>query len=90
MFSATIFKIKMSVPACAIFISAHKPEEAWVINSSLEESIKIEDGQIRFIPWYTLLGSCGGSKLSWNPQKTKPPHPADEAARHFYAPTLNN
>lgn len=37
------------------FIATYKPAEAWIINRSLKESIRIEDTEVKFIPWYELL-----------------------------------
>jgi hypothetical protein len=37
------------------FITAYAPEEAWIVNRSLKESIQIDQTEVKFIPWYELL-----------------------------------
>lgn len=37
------------------FIDHYQPPEAWIINRSLEESIKIDSTDVRFLPWFHLL-----------------------------------
>lgn len=41
-------------PSFRSFISEYAPEEAWVVNLSLQAEIKMNATRIRFIPWYSL------------------------------------
>jgi uncharacterized protein len=37
------------------FINIYQPAEAWIINRSLSDSIKIGNTEVRFLPWHHLL-----------------------------------
>ena len=39
------------------FIARYEPEEAWVINLTLNEKIKLNNTEIKFLPYYELLDS---------------------------------
>lgn len=38
-----------------IFLKDYSPEEAWVVNLSLDAEIKVENTTVRFLPWYKLI-----------------------------------
>lgn len=43
------------------FIETYRPAEAWVVNRSLETSVKIDTTTVRFLPWFRLIGPDVGS-----------------------------
>jgi hypothetical protein len=36
------------------FIDTYQPEEAWIINLSLEKTELLGDTAVRFIPWFKI------------------------------------
>jgi len=47
---------KMSVPrSLRSFVQNYSPAEAWIINLSLKDEIKINSTTIKFLPWYELI-----------------------------------
>jgi len=37
------------------FIDQYQPKEAWVVNRTLSESVKMKGTTVRFMPWFKLL-----------------------------------
>jgi predicted AAA+ superfamily ATPase len=37
------------------FLSAYDPPEAWIINRSLRENVRIGNTNVQFLPWYDLI-----------------------------------
>lgn len=46
------------------FISRYQPRQAWVVNLSLNEQIKLNKTNIVFLPYYKLLSQAAGTVLS--------------------------
>jgi hypothetical protein len=37
------------------FISKYQPRQAWIINLGFEQEVKLNDTQVKFIPFYELI-----------------------------------